>query len=94
LIADPRHPDTGNEAEAWIDGDALYVAIRLGLVARDQGRDQRHGGEAEHLFSNLVAAYARQGAYAPVQRGRLLYHPPNLIEAAGSASWWGTLALE
>jgi len=80
-----EHPDAGDEAEAWIDGDALYVAIRLCLLARDQGRDRRHGVEAERLFGDLVAAYARQDAYAPVQRGRLMYHAPGLVEAACGA---------
>ncbi len=81
------HSDTGDDAEAWIDGDALYVAIRLCLLVRDQGCDYRHSVEAEHLFGNLIAAYARQGAYALVQRGRSFYHAPSLIEAAGGASW-------
>jgi len=47
------------EPDDWIDGDALYVAIRLCLLARDNRHDRRHGGEAEHLFGNLVVAYAR-----------------------------------
>jgi len=82
------HSDAGDEAEAWIDGDALYVAIRLCLLARDQGRDRRHGGEAEELFGDLTDAYTRQGAYASVCCGRLIYHAPSLIEAVRHAPRW------
>jgi len=82
----PVADDGDGDAEAWIGGDELYMAIRLCLLARDGRHDQRHGAEAERLFDALVA-YARQDAYAPVQRGRLMYHAPSLIEAAGGASW-------
>ena len=80
------HPTCGWKRWATGLGDgAQPVRPSLGTCP-----DQRHGLEAERLFDALIAAYARQDAYAPVQRGRLMYHAPSLIEAAGGASWWAT----
>ena len=60
-VADDADPAAAGDAEAWIGGGELYVAIRLCLLARDGRHAPRHGSEAECLFGLLVA-YAERGA--------------------------------
>ncbi len=75
-------PAADGDAEAWIGGDELYVAIRLCLLVRDRRHVTRHGSEAEHLFGVLVAAYTGQGGYVGMVRGQLVYHAPSMAVAA------------
>ncbi len=78
----PVAGDGDGDAEAWIGGSELYVAIRLCLLARDGRHAPRHGSEAEHLFGLLVAAYTGQGSYVGMVRGQPVYHAPSMAVAA------------
>ncbi len=81
-VADDADPAAAGDAEAWIGGGELYVAIRLCLLARDGRHAPRHGSEAECLFGLLVAAYTGQGGYVGLVRGQLVYHAPSMAAAA------------
>jgi len=78
----PVADDADGDAEAWIGGGELYVAIRLCLLARDGRHAPRHGSEAECLFGLLVAAYTERGGYVGMVRGQLVYHAPSIAAAA------------